>query len=535
MKSNRLAAATLLACSLSACQSLPPPTKETSQWWSHVEVLASDRLQGRLTGSEGYAEAVHYVADSFKRFGLEPAGADGYLQSVSYEVQTIRPEQSSITLTDADGQSQSLALGDDLVLTATAPQLPMVDAKLEFIGYGLSLPEIGQDDFKDVDLKGKIAVYLSGAPAGVPGALQAYGRAEALARALEAAGAAGAIFLQTPQVMDVPWERIKQASAQPGMYLTEADLRRYRTPAFIAMVNPASAPRLFEGAPVGFEALAVLADQHQPLPHFTLNFRLHAKVTADRASVKADNVVAELPGSDPALAAEAVVLSAHLDHLGTGKPDHGDGIFHGAMDNASGVASLLEVARALQAEGRHPKRSILFVAVGGEEKGLLGSRYFAAHPTRHVGELVADINMDMFLPLHPLRRLVALGSDESSLGRDIEYVARNRGLVIAPDPTPDRQLFVRSDQYSFIRRGVPSVTFHFNAPAGSDEDQLQRRWLKERYHSQADDLQQPVDLQAADEFDRFLTQLITRVANDDKAPKWNDSSFFKRFAVTPLK
>jgi hypothetical protein len=535
MKNPSRIALPLLALVLSACQTTPPPTKETSQWWSHVSVLASDRLEGRLTGSAGYSQAAKYVAESFRRFGLDPAGGDGYLQSVSYEVQTVLPDQSAVGLIDSQGKSLPLALGDDMVLAATAQQLPSAQGELVFIGYGLSLPEAGYDDFKDVDLKGKIAVYLSGAPSQIAGPLQAYGRAEAMARALESAGALGAIAIQTPKVMEVPWERIKLASVQPGMYLSEPELRRYRTPMLIGSFNPASAPRLFADAPQGFDALAALADAHRPLPHFPLGLTLTARVAADHAMIKADNVVAELPGSDPALADQAVVLSAHLDHLGTGKPDHGDGIFHGAMDNASGVASLLEVARAMQADGQRPKRSILFVAVGGEEKGLLGSRYFAAHPTRHVGRIVADINMDMFLPLYPLRRMVAFGGDESSLGADAVAVARSQFLAIVPDPAPDHLVFVRSDQYSFIRRGVPSLMFAFAPEQGSAEEAIQAAWFKERYHAQADDLQQPVDLAAVELFDHYLVALITRVANQSQAPSWNGGSFFRRFAATPLK
>jgi Zn-dependent M28 family amino/carboxypeptidase len=335
--------------------------------------------------------------------------------------------------------------------------------------------------------------------------------------------------------MEVPWARIKLASLQPGMYLSEPELRRYRRPSLIGSFNPAAAGKIFADAPASFEQLAALSDAHLPLPHFPLTMTLHAEVATTHAVVKADNVVAELPGSDPRLAEQAVVLSAHLDHLGTGKPDHGDGIFHGAMDNASGVASLLEVARALQASGVRPKRSILFVAVGGEEKGLLGSRYFAAHPTRHVGELVADINMDMFLPLFPLHRLVAYGADESSLGGDAVAIAKSRGLTILPDPAPDHLIFVRSDQYSFIRRGVPALMVAFAATPGTDEDRLKNAWFQERYHAQADDLQQPIDLAAADEFNRYLVDLISRVANQPRAPVWRDASFFRRFAQSPMK
>lgn len=523
----------LLAASLAACQSTPPPTKETSRWWSTVSTLASDRFQGRLTGSEGYEEAARTIADDFRGLGLEPAGADGYFQPVSYEVQTILYEQSAVRLLDGSGQVRPFALGDDLVLSAGAEQLPKVEAPLVFIGYGLHLPELGLDDFAGVDLKGKIAVYLSGAPIGISGPLQAYSRVEDFARLLAANGAVGALAVQTPAVVEIPWERVRLAAAAPGMFLSEPDLRRYRVPMLIGSVNPASAPRLFEGAPRGFEALASLADAHQPLPHFALPLTLSADIKVDRARVKADNVVAELPGSDPQLANQAVVLSAHLDHLGTGKPDHGDGIYRGAMDNASGVASLLEVARMIEA-GDRPKRSILFVAVGGEEKGLLGSRFFAAHPTRHVGALVADINMDMFLPLFPLRKMVAYGAEESTLGADAKAEAEHRHLALVPDPAPDHLVFVRSDQYSFIRRGIPALMLEF-APDSRDQEAQQRAWFADRYHAQADNLDQPVDLAAADAYDRYLVGLITRVADNTDVPHWREDSFFKRFAQTPLK
>lgn len=535
MRSRSLVLATAMAFGLAACQTVPPPTKETSQWWHHVATLASDQMEGRLTGSQGYEEATRYVADQFRRFGLEPAGANGYFQPVAYEVQTIQTEQSSAALRNAAGQSHSLAIGDDIVLNAGSEQPARIDpTQMVFIGYGLHLPEIGIDDFAGVDLQGKIAVFLAGAPAGIPGPLQAYARAEEFPRMLAAKGAIGALTLQSPAAMEIPWERTKQTYALPGLYLSEPDLRRYRAPTLIGNLNPAAAPRLFEGSGQSFEALTALSDAHQPLPHFPLAVSFSAQIKADKAKIKADNVVAELPGSDPKLANEAVVLSAHLDHLGTGKPDHGDGIFHGVMDNASGVASLLEIARLMQAEGNRPKRSILFVAVGGEEKGLLGSRFFAAHPTRHVGALAADINMDMFLPLFPLHRLMALGAEESTLGEEARAVADRQHIQLMPDPAPDHLVFVRSDQYSFIRHGVPAMTFGF-APDTGEQAQALNHWFTERYHGQADNLDQPVDLAAADDYDHYLMALIGRVANDDQAPAWHDKSFFKRFASAPLK
>ncbi|HMA49411.1 MAG TPA: hypothetical protein VKP60_06630, partial [Magnetospirillaceae bacterium] len=295
MRTRALVLAAAITAGLAACQTVPPPTKESSQWWSHVATLASDRFEGRLTGSQGYDEATHYVADQFRRFGLEPAGADGYFQPVSYEVQTIHPEQSAITLRDAAGQPHPFAVGDDLVLNGGAEQPAKIEeTALVFIGYGLHLPEIGIDDFAGVDLQGKIAVYMSGAPAGIPGNLQAYARAEEFPRMLAAKGAVGALVLQSPAAMEIPWERTEQTYSLPGLYLSEPDLRRFRTPTLIGNINPASAPRLFEGSGQTFEALSALADAHQPLPHFPLAVKLSAQIKTDKAKIKADNVVAEL-------------------------------------------------------------------------------------------------------------------------------------------------------------------------------------------------------------------------------------------------
>jgi Zn-dependent M28 family amino/carboxypeptidase len=198
------------------------------------------------------------------------------------------------------------------------------------------------------------------------------------------------------------------------------------------------------------------------------------------------------------------------------------------MDDASGVASLIEIARALKAAP--PRRSVLFLAVTGEEKGLLGSRYFASHPSVPAGSIVADLNLDMFLPIHSLRLLTVYGLGESSLGSDIQAVAKTYGVGVQADPEPDRNIFVRSDQYSFIREGVPSLAFKFGFTPGSPEERLQKQWLQQRYHAPSDDAMQPVDLAAAARFNRLVAALARRVANNTSRPTWNQNSFFRRFA-----
>jgi Zn-dependent M28 family amino/carboxypeptidase len=265
------------------------------------------------------------------------------------------------------------------------------------------------------------------------------------------------------------------------------------------------------------------------VPAFPLNARLKATAKVERSTIESQNVAGILRGSDPNRRNEYVVLSAHLDHLGVGEPINGDRIYNGAMDNASGIAAMLEVASELHERRASPARSIVFVAVTGEEKGELGSRYFSANPTVPRDKIVANLNIDMFLPLFPLKTLMVLGLDESDLGRDIRAVASELGLAVQSDPEPQRNRFVRSDQYSFVKEGVPALAMKVGYAAGTPEAEIARKWTAERYHAPSDDLQQPIDLAAADKYVDVLRELALRIANRGDRPAWNDASFFKRF------
>jgi Zn-dependent M28 family amino/carboxypeptidase len=248
----------------------------------------------------------------------------------------------------------------------------------------------------------------------------------------------------------------------------------------------------------------------------------------ETARLESQNVAGILTGTDPKLRDEYVVLSAHLDHLGAGAPIAGDAIYNGAMDNASGIASLIEISQLIRQA--RPRRSVLFVAVTGEEKGLAGSRYFTAHPPVPIERIVADLNMDMFLPLFPLRILMAQGLEESDLGDRLREIAQPLGVEIQADPEPERNRFIRSDQYSFIRRGIPALAFKFGYVKGSPEEATHKEWTRTRYHAPSDDLDQPVDRAAAAQFNRLLAALAARVANADARPRWKPTSFFRRFA-----
>jgi Zn-dependent M28 family amino/carboxypeptidase len=314
------------------------------------------------------------------------------------------------------------------------------------------------------------------------------------------------------------------------MSLGDASLEDAPGQQLAVTMNPAHADKLFVGSNHTFSEILTLADAGKAIPSFPLPVRLKAISKVEHSEVESQNVAGILRGSDPSRSGEYVVVSAHLDHLGIGEPIKGDRIYNGAMDNASGIAAVIEVARMLKESGMRPKRSLLFLAVTGEEKGELGSRYFAAHPTIPARSMIANVNTDMFLPLFPLKILMVLGLDESDLGQDIRATAKELGLQVQADPEPQRNRFVRSDQYSFIKLGIPALAMKVGYEANTPEAAIAAKWTAERYHAPSDDLEQPVDQVAAEKFVDVLRNLVVRIANRDEKPKWNESSFFKRFA-----
>src|ERR1039457_305107 len=479
----------ILAAAMAAALLASAP--DGRRWWSHVQYLADDKLEGRDTGSAGHRRASAYVAGEFERAGLKPAGTDGYIQPVRFHTRRLKEIESSLTLV-RNGESEELVLGEDAIIGTRIDPAPSVDAEVVFAGYALTVPEMQYDDLAGLDLRGKIVLYINGGPASIPGPLRShYQFAAERGKFLERAGAIGTIGIPNPHHMDLPWQRIALGSRQASISL---------------------------------------ADAGKALPRFPLHASIRAKVAVERGEVESQNVAGILPGADPVLKDQYVVLTAHLDHLGIGEPINGDRIYNGAMDNASGVATLIDIAQSLNESKPKLRRSLLFVAVTGEEKGLLGSRYFAAHPTVKPGSMVADLNVDMFLPLFPLRSVTVYGLNESDLGDEIRTVARARGVLIQDDLEPERNIFIRSDQYSFIRRGIPALMMKVGYEKGSPEEKIAKTWLKERYHAPADDLKQPVDLECAGRFDDLLRALAEAVADRPERPKWNANSFFKRFA-----
>jgi len=508
--------------------------QEGQRWWSHIQVLADDKMEGRNTGSEGHKRAALYVAEQFDNAGLAPAGTSGYMQAVKFNVTQIDEPQSSLVVAKKVKnvwKTTPLKLGEDAVLTVRDGLAPAIDAPAVFVGYGLAIPEANYDDFAGLDLKGKILVYLTGGPPTIPSALRAhYSSRPERWKAMEKAGAVGIVELPNPRSMDIPWSRAALARFGPTMSIADPAFEEIHGLKFAARINPAHADKILNDSGTSLADLLELVNNRLPLPKFPLNLNLRAKVAIKHSQVESQNVVGVLAGSDPRLKSEYVVFSAHLDHVGISEPINGDKIYNGAMDDASGVASLIEIANMLKAQKAKLKRSVLFLTVTGEEKGLLGSRYFSVNPTVAKQNIVADINMDMFLPLFPLRYLEVQGLAESTPGNDIREVCEKAGVAVQADKEPDRNLFIRSDQYSFIRQGVPALAFKFGYEPGSPEETTAKNWLQNRYHAPSDDLNQPVDLAAAAKFDRILLDLGTKVANAKDRPQWNANSFFRRFA-----
>jgi Zn-dependent M28 family amino/carboxypeptidase len=503
-----------------------PLSPAAQQWWADISALANDGMEGRLTGSAGYLRAAQYVITRFKAEGLKPAGTTGFLQPVEFEQQLIDQNASTLDLIGADGSAVALNAGRDSRIGAgNAPAPHSIDAPLVFLGYGLHLPEQGADDFAGMDLKGKIVVVLSGGPADISGAIKSNARF-ARAQQLGKLGALGIVTLTTPKQTEIPWSRQILLASQPGMYLEDAALRETPDGFVNLAVDPAKSEPLFAGSGHTFAELCALADASKPVPTFALNYRLKGHIVVQREHLTSPNLVAELPGRDPKLSQQFVVISAHLDHLGIGAPINGHAIYNGAMDDASGVATVLDIAHRLK-HGQKPRRSILFLIVTAEEKGLLGSHYFARHPTVPKGSIVADLNFDMPLPLWPLTKVLVPGAEESTLGADARIVAQQQGLQLAPDALPDRNVFIRTDQFSFVREGVPALAFKFGFAKDTPEFQIEHDWRANRYHAPSDNLDQPVMQEEAVKLDAYVAALAARVANADARPEWLSTSVFR--------
>jgi Zn-dependent M28 family amino/carboxypeptidase len=520
----------------SAAQKSPKILFDGKSWWDDVKVIADDSMEGRETGSLGLRKAEAYAVEQLKRAGLEPAGTDGYYQNVKF-VQRRIDEKSSYAFLSLNGLANPVALGDDgYFSTRVEGSDEEVDAPLVFAGNGLQVPESGVDDLAGLDLKGKAVVYLAGSPSPVPGSLAAhYGGLAQRWKSYAARGAVGMIVIPNPASMDIPWSRMSLNRAHPSMDLADPEFNEVAGLKVALVLNPASAEALFAGSGHSFAEMATLGKERKLLPHFNLAVSLKARAVIQKANLESANIVAKLSGTDALLKNEFVVLSAHIDHIGVGEAVNGDRIYNGAMDDGSGTAAVLDIAASLKDHPEKLKRSIVFLLVTAEEKGLLGSKYFAAHPTVDAKSIVADINMDMFLPIVPLKVLRIQGINDSTLGERAVAVAQSLGVKPVADPEPLRNLFVRSDQYNFIRHGIPSVIMDVFYEPDSPESKVFKDWLTVRYHAPSDDIYQPVDLHSAALYEEIVRRLLVETANANERPQWKPDSFFRRYAEAAAK
>ena len=509
---------------------LQPGQFDGMSWWEHVKILAADDMEGRETGSPGLQKAEAWLVEQLKRAGLEPAGTDGYYQPVAFIQREIVEKESSLALVK-DGKAEPLVLGEDAFFGTRVDLASELEAPLVFVGYGLVVPEKNYDDLQGADLKGKVVVIVMGSPTELPAPLAAHASSTSERwKALQQAGAIGIVAIPNPASMDIPWSRMSLNRTHPSMSLARAEFEETPGQKLSVVFNPAHADMLFTGSGHSWDEIAALASQRKRIPQFPLTKSIRSKARMDKKEVVSSNVIAKLPGNDPTLKQQYVIMTAHIDHIGIGQPINGDAIYNGAMDNAAGSSALLDIAISLKRSAKL-QRSVLFAWVTAEEKGLLGSKYFAAKPTVPRKDIIADLNMDMFLPIVPLKVLTVYGLEESDLGDGARQVAEADGVRVQPDQEPQRNIFIRSDQYSFIKQGIPSLAI--GVGFDSSNKQVQKDWLTHRYHAPSDDLNQPKDLATAGKYETIMRDLVVKVADSPRKPEWKTDSFFRRYTDTP--
>jgi Peptidase family M28/PA domain len=536
---SRLSTVILLSCFQAALANGEPADEAMSTIRpeairADMAFLADDLLEGRGTGTRGYELAAKFMASQFQALGLQPAGENGtYFQSVPFRSMKVDENRSSLTLVRA-GREETLTFRKDFILASDPGRGEIsVEAPVVFVGFGVTAPDQGYDDYKGLDVKGKIVALIFGAP-NFESTLKAHYSSRTQKAAMAAAhGAVGVILLDDPileemypfgeQVRDLitPGFRWLDREGHPNDYYPELKGG--------AVLSIDAVRKFFEGSGHTSDEVFAAVKAGRPVSFaLPMTARLHTVTRSEE--VTSPNVVARLEGSDPDLKNECLVYSAHLDHIGIGEAVQGDKIYNGALDNASGSAMLIELARAFSQMKPRPRRSILFVAVTAEEAGLLGSDYFAHYPTVDKNSIVADINTDEDLMLWPLQDIIAFGAEHSSLDGVVRKAAARMHLIDSPDPIPQEVIFVRSDQYSFVKQGIPSVMpspgFVSNDPK-IDPNTIFANWEKTRYHQPQDDMSQPgLDFEAAAKYARFIFLCGYLITEDPQRPAWNKGDFF---------
>ncbi len=501
------------------------PIFETNQLRAHMAFLADDALEGREAGTRGYDLAARYVASNFERLGLEAAGDSGsYLQEVTFQETSLTADAVSMKFGEHE-----LTLGEDFVVFADPlREESSVSGPAIFVGFGLDAPSFGLNDYEGVDVNGKIAVVLYGGMTDLPSEERSYitSRSTVMRTAAEK-GATAVLFISSLDFENrFPFTRLARFVGRRSTTWVDPNGNASASTSGLkaaGWLSHAAAARLLEGSGTDLESLLQESEAAAPSA-LELNVPVEIRTTSTRKRFTSPNVAALLRGSDTRLNNEVVVLSAHLDHEGIGRPVAGDSIYNGALDNSAGISVLIEVARAFSDSGTRPRRSILFLAVTAEEKGLLGSEYYAAHPSVGDMRLVANVNLDMPLLLYDFTDVVAFGADRSSIGKTVARAAARLGLQLSPDPMPEQGIFTRSDHYSFVKRGVPAVFLVTGFANGGDV--AFQNFFENHYHRPSDQMDLPIDYQAAAKFALVNWMIAEDLANDPATPSWNEGDFF---------
>jgi hypothetical protein len=503
---------------------------------THMAVLAADDMQGREAGTRGHLQAAIYVASRFADMGLQQFG-DSYFQDIDFLETRLVPGSAALAL---HGSKRDVVLedGKDFVRSGGyGRSAESITAPLAFVGFGIQAPEYGHDDFAGIDVAGKILVVLTGAPPGFADNERAFYSSSAGKQALAARlGAVGLVTIRTPVDLErLTWPRMIDDAASSSMRWLEHDGSPHEGFAQLsgnAILSESGAAILFTLAGRDIEAAF---DFYSGGGVDSFDFDITATMSRQSVQrrVSSPNVLALIRGSDPALRGEYLLYTAHLDHLGVHAGIDGDDIYNGAYDNAAGVATMLAVAGAIATMRMVPRRSIIFAAVTAEEKGLRGSDYLARNPPVAIDDIVANINIDMPFLGHPIANVEGFGVEHSTLHEALQRAAADLGLELTPDSRPELVRLIRSDQFSFVKQGVPGLNLKpgsMSSDTAIDGAELRATFLREHYHGPHDDLDLTFNEYGAERFARVALRLGLIVANEKIAPKWKEGDFFgKKF------
>jgi Zn-dependent M28 family amino/carboxypeptidase len=510
---------------------------------NHIKTLSSDQYEGRAPGSKGEQLSLKYIEDQFRALNLEPGNPDGtFFQKVP--LVGITPYPTMQLSFAGNGKKLEMKFQQDFVAWTkrVTPSVDVSDADAIFVGYGAQAPEYQWDDFKGADVKGKMLVVLVNDPGYEDErlfggkAMKYYGRWTYKYKKAAELGAAGCLIVHETGPAGYPWAVVSQKSGEQ-FDLVASDKNAGRA-AVEGWITREQAEKLFKMVGKDFETLkkAALSRDFQPVP---LGVRAQISIKNTLREIQSNNVIAKLNGSDPKLMHQFVIYTAHWDHLGIGPEVDGDKIYHGAVDNASGVAALIEIARAYRQLEVPPQRSILFLSVTAEEQGLLGSRYYAEHPLYPLTNTAAVINMDGLNVLGRTRDIVMIGRGNSTLDEVVDGVARDQGRSVKPDPEPEKGYFYRSDHFEFSKQGIPAFdpgdgVDYVGRPAGWGLE-MREQYTREDYHKPSDKVKGDWDLAGSIEDCQLYFLVGYRIANERALPEWKPGAEFKAKREAMLK